>query len=436
MPIVKTTPTTPQAAEPSIRITAPEYRGVTVDTRYTPRKALQAYITGSAYTVDYFSQVIDADSGLSGQQLNRDATNQQYRLVKRFELKVTAAPDPNQDDESNKMFVIGTANVYSDLIPNVGDMFLGDVGDGQEGVFQVTASRKKTTRKDTTYEIDFQMVDYSTPERRADFIRKTIQTTVFVKNMMTYYANPFIELEDFAIMEQLGGIANEIMDAYFKTFVSNEYKTLVVPDQEQLVYDPFLTASVLSLFDTYDTPELRYIRKLNCDGDPVMKVTTIWDALLKRSTFHLKRACTRAGMLGIKYFNSQAMLEGVYFSGMQYVMYPIDPQASINARELIDMHTVNATLQRRSDAQDTDHLPLIPKVADTDYYVFSEAFYTQATEGQSKLEVLTYEYLEEKALDVRVLLEIAQSYLDWEPIEQFYLAPVLLLLIKMTVRGL
>jgi hypothetical protein len=141
-------------------------------------------------------------------------------------------------------------------------------------------------------------------------------------------------------------------------------------------------------------------------------------------------------MLGIKYFNSQAMLEGVYFSGMQYVMYPIDPQASINARELIDMHTVNATLQRRSDAQDTDHLPLIPKVADTDYYVFSEAFYTQATEGQSKLEVLTYEYLEEKALDVRVLLEIAQSYLDWEPIEQFYLAPVLLLLIKMTVRGL
>ena len=34
--------------------------------------------------------------------------------------------------------------MFLQVIPNVGDMFLADIGDGKEGVFAVTASDKKT----------------------------------------------------------------------------------------------------------------------------------------------------------------------------------------------------------------------------------------------------------------------------------------------------
>lgn len=434
MPLVNSTPTTPKPVEAQTRIEPKEYRGVTVDTRYTSRKALLAYITGSNYTVTYFEQLLGVDSGVSGLQLNRDPSNQQYRRINKFELKVTTALEPSQDDESNKFIVEGAANVYGNLIPNVGDMFLGDVGDGQEGVFQVTASRQMSTRKDATFEINFQMTSYSTPAIRADLERKAIETVVFVKNLLNYNHSPYLQLEEYDVALKLGSLGEEIADMYFSTFYSNEYKTLIVPDQEFVTYDHFLTSAVLSLFDTYETPEVRYVRKLNCDGDPVMKVTTIWDALLKRSVLYLKRSCTRVGLVGARTFNRNAMLEGVYYSGVAYVAYPYDPEASIVGRDALKKRTPEKNLHRRPEGQEVDHLPLIPKVAATDSYVFSDAFYNDLP-GQTKLEALTRDYLEEKALDNRALLEVANSYLEWEPIEQFYCAPVLLLLIKMTVRG-
>lgn len=434
MPIVTSTPTTPKPVEAQTRIEPKEYRGVTVDTRYTPRKALQAYITGSAYVVTYFEQLLGVDSGVSGLQVNRDPSNQQYRRINKFELKVTTALEPSQDEESNKWIVQGSANVYGMLIPNVGDMFFGDVGDGQEGVFQVTASRQKSIKKDATYEIDFQMTTFTTPAIRADLERKTIETVVFVKNLLNYNHNPYLHLEDYDVAMRLGSIGAEIADMYFKTFWSSEYQTLILPDQEFITYDHFLTSAVLSLFDTYDTPEVRYVRKLNVDGDPVMKVTTIWDALLKRSVMYMKRSCTRVGLVGVHTFNKNAMLEGIYYTGVAYVAYPYDPERSIVERDAIKKRTPQKSIERRPEGKDVSMMPLIPKVGETDYYVFTEAFYND-TEGQSKLEVLTRDYLEEKALDNRALLEIANSYLAWEPIEQFYCAPVLLLLIKMTVRG-
>lgn len=434
MPIVNSTPTTPKPVEAQTRIEPKEYRGVTVDTRYTPRKALLAYITGSNYTVTYFEQMLGVDSGLSGLQVNRDASNQQYRRINKFELKVTAALEPAQDDETNKWVVTGTANVYGMLVPNVGDMFLGDVGDGQEGVFQVTTSRKLSIKMDGTYEIGFQMTSFTTPTILADLERKTINTVVFVKNLLNYNHNPYLQLEDYDVAMRLGSLAGEITDMYFQTFMSKDYMTLVVPDQELTTYDHFLTSAVLSLLDTYDTPDVRYVRKLNCDGDSVMKVTTIWDALLKRSVMYMKRACTRVGLVSARTFNKNAMLEGVYYSGVTYVVYPHDPEGSLDERVALKKRLPQSSLVRRPEGQDKDSLPLIPKVASSDYYVFSEAFYVDGP-GQSKLEVLTRDYLEEKALDNRALLEVANSYLEWEPIEQFYCAPVLLLLIKMTIRG-
>ena len=74
---------------PKVQIAAPQYRGVTVDTRYVPQSALLTHLEGSSWTVNYYSQVLGEDNAVEGQNVTREAIYQQYRLIKGFEFKVT-----------------------------------------------------------------------------------------------------------------------------------------------------------------------------------------------------------------------------------------------------------------------------------------------------------------------------------------------------------
>ena len=78
------------------------------------------------------------------------------------------------------MAVNGTADVYPFIIPNVGDMFAADVGDGKEGVFTITSTEKKSLLKEAVYTIEYTLLYYSNSDlqRRNDLITKSIQINV------------------------------------------------------------------------------------------------------------------------------------------------------------------------------------------------------------------------------------------------------------------
>lgn len=454
MPILNPKNDAPPLEKPNtVRISTPAFKGITVDNRYTPAADLLIYVEGSPWVVNYYSQVLDADTPPMGQNLTLDPVYQQYKLIKGMEIRVTSPLSQSQNTEGGSMVVTGGAVFYPGLIPNVGDMFVADIGAGREGIFRVTTSSRKTIFKDSCYEVEYQLVDYTTPERLGDLSAKTVQTLQFIKDFLTYGQNPLVVEEVFAQGQQLVELYARLLNRYLRQFVSNEYMTLILPQQTYRVYDHFLTKAFRSCFSALEYPLIRKIRALNCDeDDPLITGSSLWDAILTRDPDILKYCFKQVGLTGVRNFTRDPMLEGVYHSGMEYVVYPKDDVSGVNysvdfLRKVLSPVQLDPTPAGVTDLaallgqagqlpEQLDSTPIINQVLADDYYVLSQAFYEGATTGQSLLELCVWRYLKNEAQNMGTLKALATSSIAWGALEQFYYVPVLLMLIRSCIRGL
>lgn len=453
MPLVNDTPSTPPVEVPTpVHITKPSYRGVAVDTKYTPAKSLLTHVEGSSWTVNYYSQVLDSDTALSGQNQDRSAVYQQYRLIQRFEMKVTSPLTQSQDQGTGNMTLTGQANLYpSGVIPNNGDMFVADIGDGRQGVFRITSSEQRSIYKDTAYIVDYTLLDYMDAERQADFDSKTVEWLTFVLDFLTTGQNPLVVTSDYIILDKLQRAYTETAREYLRRFVSNEYRTLIMPGQKHSVYDPFLTRAVLKAFDSDDGIQLQKIRELNIGEDDNMFSTTIWDALLSKKRSRLKLAIRKVGLVNSVLFTRDAMMESIRYSGVKFVVYPIDPERSEDDirsgahKTISDSNFITPTpnrLTRLLDMITVTELNGFPAMdvtavnpmTESSYYVLSQAFYERSPVGQSALELCVQNYLDDRAINLPTLLRLAENYTAWPLLEQFYQVPILLMMIRAAIR--
>jgi hypothetical protein len=451
MPLVDPSPTpvVPPTSTPVIVAKMP-YRGITVDTKLTDSSNLLTHVEGSSWTVNYYSQVIDSDSALSGQQVTRNPIYQQYRLIEKLELKVVTPLTTSQENVNKTLTITGSANIYPFIIPNEGDMFLADIGDGNEGIFRITSSERKSVYKNAVHTVEYQLIDYSTDERRGDLNMKVIDTFIYVRDFLKYGQNPLLRNDDYIITSRLKEYYHDLVDRYFKTFISNEFKTIILPGQTYPIYDHYLVKAIMAFFTTYDSTNIRNIRILNVDDDEVMKATSIWDVLKAKSRIMLKYAFQKAGTVTAKSFIKDPMMEGIYHSGIQYVIYPTDSINSVDydACHLIKLPVCNILIDPPSQITNLNDLianneyngltlpesPLIKKVMVDDYYVLSKDFYNQSETGQSVLEQCVNDYLDGKALDGSVLITLCETAHAWGGLERIYYTVILLILIKSFVR--
>lgn len=445
MPVVNKTPAAPPEFDPAPPIIhAKEYQGVTVDTRHTPLSSLMTHIEGASMTVNYYSSVLGKDSPLAGQNINLIPEYQQYRLITGFEFKVTNPLTTSQDTTSNSMLTVGTANIYSFLKPNVGDMFITDIGDGREGIFKITNVDRKTLYKESTHVVEYQMIIHTSDRNvwLADLNSKVVERLVFVSDYLQYGQNPFLQEEDYGVAMRLEAAFEEITKAYFREFLSNEFMTLCVPGQEFPTYDHFVTVAATSFFTTFDAPELRKIRRLNCDDDGLMKATQFWDILSQKNPKLLMTCAQKAGMVSAKQFHKNPMVEGVYHSGINRIVYladgemPLDYLHKTSPKVLMDEKLKQVPVRTRAQGAIPDVVPpLLHNVTVDDYYVLSQAFYDKAVDGQSKLELAVHDYLSDKAPNNKVLATLADTYHAWGGLERYYYGPILLVLIRASLRS-
>lgn len=436
-----------------VRVTAPEYRGVTVDTNYIPSSHLLKHISGMSWTVDYYSQVIDKDNQVAGHQVSKSGIFEQYRLIKGMELKVQQDLNTAQNQESKAMTVTGTAIVYPFLIPNVGDMFLASIGDGKEGIFQITTSERPTYFKEACHLIEYIMIDYSSSgERLRDLNSKVVQTLQYVKDFHNHGQNPLLFEEDYVLLGELHNRYKEISEDYVRSFFSSEYGTLLMPGQGKPVYDHFLLEAVKKIYNTKDSPIIRQIRRLNVDGDQNLKTTQLWDVLMSLDSDRIPFICDQMGLVDSRTFAKDPMLSGIFHSGIRYVVYPKNPQKTIDyelkdktpplamvdfvddpgrAGKLIDVIKDTELLGLPYSAIDA---PLIKPVLQDEHYVLSREFYDNVA-GQSVLELSVRSLLDKKRVSVRALTTLCRSYHTWGGLERFYYVPILLILIKASIRS-
>lgn len=487
MPIVHDKPTAPAIVPQKILrpdATPPGYQGAIVDTRYTPLSQLLQYIEGSSWRVDYWSQILDQSNEPVAQQLDRDPVYQQYRKISNYELKLQGDLSRQQNPETRGWDVTGTAIMYPFLVPQVGDMFVADVGDGNAGVFTVTSSTPRNYLKQTCYEINFTLVDYASPQRMDDLKRKTIQEYFFQKDFLKYGQNPLLSAESVQDHGDMRKHLSQLMSLYFARFFSQEYQTLLMPCQQFPAYDPFLTKFVLDLFEVGDHPILPKIKLLNCDGDQAMDNFTFWDLLRTCDPFLKMGLAEEMWLVRTSVFNKWPAFRSVYVTGIPYIVYPkgcrrdvdsmyqpryvpagrnvvggeeyVPPSTTvvldfIQALDAVTADINSGILDLDYDAEPLDdeiyrHLgyedgqdvgvKLIYAVARDNYYVLSQDFYQGNTNQQSELEMMVEALIKGDPLDVNKLITLCQSVPNWGPLEKFYYIPVLFVLLKVAIRDL
>lgn len=450
MPVVLSTDSTPPVEKPNpVEVARPEFRGVMVDTRYEPATALLTHVEGMSWTVNYYSQVLDADNALSAQNQNRDAVYQQYRLIQRLELKVTTALNQSQDTTTKEFKVSGQASVYPcGLTPNEGDHFIADAGDGREAVFMITSSERRSIYKDGGFIIDYEMLAYS-DTRIDDLNSKVVENLYYERDFVLYGQNPLISLNEKQLATQLRRYYEEILQFYFDKFVSREYRTLLVPGQEFPIYDPFLTKAVLKMFRDEDHEKLKYIRDLNVSDDDSYELYTVWDAFARKNRNVLKGGVKQTYLVNARAFTRDPMQNSIYHSGVQYVVYPADGVRTFDKQMSGTSIPASSVKIKATPTLMTDLFDLLSNIElnglpqhDADCvnptvdasYIFSDAFYHNTNTGQSALELLIQEYIDDKSYNLTALTKLGNSYLSWGPLEQFYQLPFLLAIMRSAIR--
>lgn len=449
MPIIKPRPNKPQVPPPPNPVVAKEsYKSITVDTQYQPQETILAHIEGSSWNVDYYSQILARDSGAAGQGLGTDPNQQQYKLISGMEVKVTSALTTNQDGETKDIGSQGAATLYPFLIPNEGDMFTADLLDGRRGVFQVTKSVRLSVFREACHSIDYELVDFGTPQRIADLKRKVAQTTYFEKDFIYHGQNPVLLGEDYENLQFLRRNYGTLITQYFKRFFSKEYGTVIMPDQNEVTYDAFLVRALFKHLSTHDARELISLRQLNCDDDQVMSADSIWTVLAERNKQLLQDAFWEVGYVGARHFTYQPVFQGIRYSGMEKVIYPNDPMVRVDnqltqnikpAGEFVPLRQemINRkTLASLINATQPDQTKVGIKDTFTEgYYVFSKAFYEndRSPGAQSDLELCVHDYLDMKEIDYARIRALVEASLRWDAVNSFYFIPVLIILIKATI---
>jgi hypothetical protein len=451
--VVKTPEVEPVKVQPKA------FHGATVDTKEMRFDQLTTYIAGQAWDVDFFSKVRGRDDDSRPFESDLHPVYQQYKLIKGFELKVTQDLQSSQVGDTKDHTLSGSANVYGVLIPSEGDLFLADIGDGREGLFHVTSTSRMSHYMSAVFQIEYTLIKFSSETVREELLQKTVETTVFHKNFLDSGNTPLLSEEHTQLVNNMSEHYSRLIALYFHDFFSRDRKTLLVPNQPRVTYDPFLVRYVKTILSTDDTPVLRHMCELNVQGDQTMYEFTLWNCLESMDHALLDMSVHQAGIVDVsKFFNRRPTLNSIYYSGVEAVVYPDLTPTNVDAgyqgfndpeledlvrgcarfRELNRLFKPTLKLDPSFEVYEAtapERAPQIRRVTVDDYYVLSQAFYEHTPETKlSKLEALTMAALKGDAIDIRMLDLLCTHAPRWDNVERFYYFPILFTLLRVYRR--
>lgn len=449
MAIAQHAPEAQVVVTPSLpSIQPPAMKSIVADDTYSSALAMLPFIDGSQYNVNYYSQVLGLHSDLRELDAGQSGVYQQYNKIVNLELRVTTELTSTFNAATNMTLVTGAANVYPPLIPNVGDVFVANIGDGKDGIFIVKTADRKNFSRDSIYTIEYELaVDITVGEgitRYADLESKVNNVTYYYKDFLLSDQNPNLVSADFKAVIDMTVALSDITQYFFKTFFNRDFNTITVPDQPNPVYDSRLLETVMRLVVTTDADNVRHTRVLNMDEDIHLAGDCIWSALLAKDLNLINYADNRAGLVQAQSFNNNPLLEGYRFSGIPYAVYPIASNNVIGVTKSLAINVLTASpinnggitgAASNSYTVGQRIIPLIKPVLVDDYYVLSSGFYLKDT-TQSLLEVLVNDYLINKPINPITLLLLVNQYRKWDKLEQYYYLPIIMILIKAVIKGI
>lgn len=424
-------------------------RPIAVDTKYEPRANLLTHVAGAKWNVIYYKQLKTSEEASEAFNINRPLPYQQYLKIENFELRVSTPLTASPNNEESAHNVTGTAFIYPSIVPDHGDSFLADVGDGRSAIFNIREVTQKSFLKDTVYEIEYDLVDWLSHDLQKAIDAKVVKTGYYERSYLDYGANPVLEEEQHGIFKKIRTWQERIARHYFDSFYNHEFNTFLVPVPGKVIYDPFIVEFIQRLWDTNTIPDLQYLKVYNRDTADNRFIRTIWDAIVHNDPYMLAKCKSKFGVIPRQLFpTDHGGLMGVRFSRLDYIFHPYDiinpatgvisifGHENINLGESFSEYSTNRTFNLaikklpglgfvHHTLKENLPIPDAKKMGSFDTYVLSPAFYQNTKSEMSKVELLLTAAFKEEHVNAKELLPILEDVINWGEMERFYYIPLL-----------
>ena len=421
---------------------------------------LLAYVAGSQWSVEYFSQLVTKDNDLKEVDIGLDSVYQQYSKINGYVLKVSSDISTSYDSENAITTVEGSGTVFGFIIPNINDYFLAEAGLNNKAIFQVVDVIRKSFNLESVYSIDYKLIDFidSTEGKQLydNIVEKTSKEYWYDHKRFTRGLNPIVMSEEKRDIEYFSSAIKNIIVNYFNSFLSKQYSNLVLPGQTNSLYDFFVVDFLLKIVEVSEYSGLKNLRTIPNANDPRLSSTTLWDMVLNRDVSLFPYVVKNTGIVSKELYNPNTYLQGLKYTPVDYVIYPRDDSDksyslddSLKIGEIgNDKPSFDLTLSEGTNSlgilaselvgeyETTDGLKRLvhPVTVDT-YYVLSVNFYENGPD-KSILEILVRDHINKNTIDVKMLGALVDFYPKMGRLEQFYYGPLILALLKEYVSSL
>lgn len=421
MPIAKINkPVTPA---PVVRqtIVAPKVHNEVVDTRYNPRKALLTYVTGMQWQNTYYSQILGDGSEPMPLQPEESGVLQQYLKIRKAILKVQSDLQRNPSTEDGVMEVTGVSILMPGIIPQYGDMFIADIGDGNSGLFTVTNVEQLSIYVDTAYQIEYGLTEYLDDELEANINKKVDQEAIYDLDYVRTGKNPIIAASEFFTREKLMADELIMIDQFLNKYYDKEFATFTIPGQIMVTYDPAYTRFVARMIDNPERPPGLRIVTYDETFSGYTSPVTLWDMLIKqdpRMFSYVSKIFTASPVLGTK--GAYVLMGGLPYSMMDLGIY----SAAVPTVCLVFGVDIKNIAQVPTNPKYPTEIHVTPS------YVLSEAFYNQDRPNMNELERQVHNLITNQPINSSIVDQLTEEYYKASDLVQYYTFPLMLCLYR------
>lgn len=410
-----------------------------VDTEYVPINHLVIHAEGDVWRVNYFRQLAGLSDELNSLQQGTLPAHQQYEKLVGFEIKVDSPLSQSQDSETKEFKVTGDGGITYGVIPNQGDMFVADIGNGVSGLFTIVQSTRMSYTKQSTYQVEYEMVAEYKDDWEKELTNKVVSEYVFVKELIENYKKPFLTSIDHKRYISLNENYELLKDYFMDRFWSKDTRSIVVPAPGHTYYDGFHSSfcKYIGLGDILKPIEVYEYGRFKMES-----VSTFWNIITDNLINRGVKITKNFAIAATWEFKHKHVARGIGWTGYYSAIFPKELEFEID-HDTSHVSTFEPTTDILVQSEAPRNLPE-PLAGDNllsgrplyhsvtfDPYVVSEAFYSGERDKMSVMELLLHRGLSGEDVD-RGILEVLCGEIFAEPyISQYYYIPVLLVLLSM-----
>lgn len=447
--VVKKKPTS-ERIDIAVPKTQPDHiQTAVVEDRRTPVHSLMAYVSGMTWTVTYYKSVLGTGNNIRDLDIEESAAIQQYDKIEKLEIKVESALSHSYNQEKGTSAVEGSGLVYGFIIPNVSDYFVAKTDENDVALIRVTRVERKSHRNQSVWEIGYAVVGYkSSPDISVmidNLEEKSVKKFIFDKERLVRGSMPVLRREEYELNLDFERSLDSLTNQYFSTFYNPTAGTLCLPSMRDTTYEHGLVDFVLSVSPSEQNELRARVNQPSHQNDPYILQPTIWTALKQRDPSIITYCNQRFGRVSTRAFSGNVYLRELFFSAIDYVMYPWQPDQSVLLKDVVAKEAVLDTIDPgvgfKGEINTSEEITMVidgearrlyPWILEDDFHVFTEKFYKE--EGSLTLfESQVWKYLRCEALNKTILKNLIVNYQKLRRLDQFYFGPILMLLIRVAI---